>query len=188
MASLIFVSHPEVAVDAACPVTQWGLNETGHARARAFARSALLSDVTAIWSSEERKARDTAEHLAAYLDVPVQQDVCLGENDRTATGFLPPEVFERAADAFFANPETSFRGWERATDAQSRIVTAVRSIVAGHGRGDLAIVSHGAVGTLLYCALSRLPISRVHDQPGQGHYWSADLGNLVPRHPWRSIG
>jgi broad specificity phosphatase PhoE len=81
----------------------------------------------------------------------------LGENDRSATGFLPPEEFERVADQFFANPETSIRGWERAIDAQTRIVRAVERI---ESKGPTAIVSHGAVGTLLYCHLAGKPIDR----------------------------
>lgn len=36
------------------------------------------------------------------------------ENDRSSTGFLPPEEFEVVADAFFAQPGVSVRGWETA--------------------------------------------------------------------------
>ena len=79
------------------------------------------------------------------------------------------------------------RGWERAVDAQIRIVTAIRDIVGEHRGGDLAIATHGAVGTLLWCAFARTPIDRCHDQPGQGHYWIADLSTLEPRHGWRSL-
>ena len=46
----------------------------------------------------------------------------LGENDRSSTGYLPKAEFEAVADAFFARPEESVRGWERAVDAQRRIV------------------------------------------------------------------
>lgn len=188
MPDLIVISHPEVVVDPARPIPDWGLSEAGRRRAAAFAASPAFEDVTHIWSSAERKARDTAALLAAPRDLPVAVDARLGENDRSATGFLPPPEFEAAADAFFARPEMSFRGWERATDAQARIVAAVRKIVANHTGGDLAIATHGGVGTLLWCALSNTPIDRRHDQPGQGHYWTADLATLRPRHGWRSIG
>lgn len=185
MGSLIFITHPEVSVDPACLITEWALSAVGRDRAARLARSETLSDVTAIWASGERKALQTATYLSKRLGLPVKADARLGENDRTATGFLPPEVFETAADAFFAYPNTSFRGWERAIDAQTRIHRAVTDIIARHTDGDLAIVSHGAVGTLLFCALKGVPISRDHDQPGQGHFWSASLTDLVPRHHWR---
>lgn len=144
--------------------------------------------MTHIWASDERKASETAALLAAPRSLPFSIDAALGENDRSATGFLPPRAFEAAADAFFARPKSSFRGWERAVDAQARIESAVREIVANHRDGDLAIVTHGGVGTLLWCAFRGVPISRRYDQPGQGHYWQADLTTLRPDHGWRTIG
>jgi broad specificity phosphatase PhoE len=77
-------------------------------------------------------------------------------------GILPPEEFERVADQFFASPEVSVRGWERAIDAQSRIVQAVEGIAElDKTEGAVAIVSHGAVGTLLYCHLAGRPIDEI---------------------------
>ena len=98
-----------------------------------------------------------------------QVDERLHENDRSATGYLPPAEFQAMADRFFANPEQSVKGWERAVDAQSRIVAAVDDIAARHSTGgDLAIVAHGGVGALLLCALRGVAISRALDQPGNG--------------------
>ncbi|GGH37610.1 Broad specificity phosphatase PhoE [Cribrihabitans marinus] len=188
MARLVFVTHPDVRVEPALAIPDWGLSAEGRRRAADFAGSPRLASVSAIWSSAEAKAHETALILARALDLPVKVDAQLGENDRSATGYLPPEEFERTAEAFFAAPEQSFRGWERAIDAQERIHAAVRRIVAGHGTGDLMVVSHGAVGTLLYCRLRGLAIDRRHDQPHQGHWWSAELPALVPRHGWRPVG
>ena len=49
----------------------------------------------------------------------VEERPGIGENDRSATGFVPAEEFEALADTFFADPHTSIRGWERAIDALS---------------------------------------------------------------------
>jgi broad specificity phosphatase PhoE len=98
------------------------MNETGRHRAALFAGSDQMASVTHIWSSTETKARETASIIARPRDLPIAFDARLGENDRSATGFLPPPLFEAAADAFFANPETSFKGWETARAAQARIV------------------------------------------------------------------
>ena len=187
MPHLLIITHPEVVVDPHIPVRDWGLSETGRHRAALFAGSDQMASVTHIWSSTETKARETAGILARARDLPTAVDARLGENDRSATGFLPPPRFEAAADAFFANPETSFKGWETAHHAQARIVRAVQDITAHHTGGDLAIVTHGAVGTLLYCHLCDLAIDRTHDQPGQGHYWTADLTSLHPDHGWKPI-
>lgn len=188
MPRLIFITHPEVEVDPIREITEWGLSEEGRHRAAVFARSDVFTSATHVWSSAERKARETAAILAEPKNLPVSVDPHLGENDRSATGFLPPLEFEAAADAFFAKPETSFRGWECAVDAQARVEAAVRQIVARHSGDDLAIVAHGAVGTLLWCSLRRAQIDRMHDQPSQGHYWTADMLTLRPDAGWHPIG
>ena len=187
MACLIFVSHPAVVIDPHRPVPDWGLSAAGRAVAATLAGRDIVQRATHIWSSAERKAQDTAAILADRLGLPVSTRVDLGENDRSATGFLPPADFEAAADAFFAAPDQSYRGWETARAAQARIVEATRTIVAQHGAGDVIIVSHGGVGTLLWCHLAGVPIDRRHDQPGQGCYWIADLPALAVRGPWQQI-
>jgi len=187
MPDLLVISHPEVVVDPTVPTTEWRLSDAGRRRAAAVASSFAFADVTLIWTSAERKATDTAELLAVPKHLPVSVDSRLGENDRSATGFLPPAEFEVAADAFFAHPEDSIRGWERAADAQFRIEAAVREIVSKHRGGDLAISTHGGVGTLLWCALKGVGISRRHDQTSQGHYWRADLADLHPIHGWQVL-
>ena len=187
MACLIFVSHPAVVIDPHCPVPDWRLSDAGRTVAATLAGRDIVQRATHIWSSAERKAQDTAAILAGTLGLPVSTRADLGENDRSATGFLPPTEFEAAADAFFAAPDQSFDGWETARDAQTRIVAATRAIVAQHGAGELIIVSHGGVGTVLWCHLAGVPIDRRHDQPGQGCYWIADLPALGLRGPWQPI-
>lgn len=165
MPSLFFISHPEVVVDPAVPVERWRLSERGVSRMQAFASSDLMSNVSAIWASSETKALEAAGILGHHCSVSVQVNEALGENDRRATGFLPPDEFEQMASEFFARPEESVRGWERAVDAQARIMQAFKAITRPAPLGDIAIVSHGAVGTLLYCALTERVIHRRHDQP-----------------------
>lgn len=187
MARLIFITHPEVLIDPAIPVPRWRLSDAGRARMRRFADGPVAAHVAAIWASAEAKAIEAAGILAAGLGIGVSVDPDLGENDRSSTGFLPPAEFQRMAGVFFACPRESIRGWERALDAQSRVAGAVSRILSGHGRGDLAILGHGAVGTLLLSALRDQPISRAADQPFEGHYWIAALPHLVVEHGWQPI-
>ncbi len=122
-----------------------------------MARALTLSwagSVRAIWCSTEQKARDGAEILAGHLGLPVAALAELGENDRSATGYLPRTEFETVANLFFAHPEESVRGWERAIDAQRRVVEAVGRVLAVSADGsNIAIISHGGLGTLLLCRL-----------------------------------
>jgi len=188
--TLFFITHPDVAIDPEVPVTDWSLSPRGRARMAAFCAGDVAEAVTSVWCSTERKAREGAEMLAAACDCAVQEMAQLGENDRSSTGYLPPEDFERAADAFFARPDASVRGWERAVDAQTRIVTAVRGIIeADEQGGDIALVAHGAVGALFLCARLGGAISRDHDQPGQGggNCLACTLPDLTLVHSWRDI-
>jgi broad specificity phosphatase PhoE len=184
---VLFVTHPEVVADPATPVPQWGLSETGVRRMTAFAASPETDGLTAIWSSEETKAVKAATILAEARSLPVRTHAGLGENDRSATGFLPPPEFEAMADAFFGRPEESVRGWERAVDAQARIAAAFAEVLEQVPDGRIALVAHGGVGTLLKCRLAGLPISRSEDQPFQGCFWRWNIaaGRMV--HGWRPI-
>jgi broad specificity phosphatase PhoE len=110
-----------------------------------------------------------------------------GENDRTATGPVPPGEFEILANQFFREPARSVRGWERAVDAQARIGTALADLIHTDAPGDVAVVGHGGVGTLWYCQLLGLEIDRRYDQPKQGHYFRVDRVTARPTCAWLPI-
>lgn len=167
MAIAYYLSHPQVRVDPAVPVPDWGLSEPGRDRLRALQGRQWLAGIERIVSSEERKAVETGELIAAMIDRPVEVAADMHENDRSATGFLPPDEFETTADRFFAHPAESIRGWERAVDAQARIVGAVRKVLEARPETTL-FVGHGGVGTLLKCAIKGDPIDRRHDQAAEG--------------------
>lgn len=166
----LYLTHPQVRMDANVPVPLWGLSEEGRERAQAFAARRIVPAGTFVFSSRETKALELAEMVAALAGSPVLADHQMGENDRSATGFLPPALFEETADRFFAEPEMSVDGWEKAANAQRRIVdtvlAALRSVPP-----DTAVIfcGHGAVGTLLKCHLGVRKIARSEDQSRHGH-------------------
>lgn len=171
----LYITHPQVRIDPDVPVPEWGLSDIGRARAELSAKPDWARRLGRIVSSSETKAIETAGILAAAAGLAIEIAEDTHENDRSATGFLPPPEFEKAADWFFAHPDQSFgadagcRGWERAVDAQARIVGAVERILSGHDRKiPIAFVGHGGVGTLLKCHLAGNPIGRDRDQPAGG--------------------
>jgi len=182
---LRYLTHPQVRIDPDVPVPHWGLNEVGAARVAALAARGVLGGTTTIVSSAERKAVETAEPIAASLGIGMAVREAMHENDRSATGFLPPPEFETVADAFFANPDVSIRGWERAVDAQARIVRESEAVLVAHEDGDILLVGHGGVGTLLFCHLAAMPIARIRDQPaGGGNVFAYDLKARAMVHGW----
>ena len=161
----LYLTHPQVRMDAAVPVPLWGLSSEGRRRAESFAARGVVPAGTVVFSSRETKALELAELLAAAAGTLVLSDHQMGENDRSSTGFLPPALFEAQADKFFAHPQQSADGWERAIDAQARIVSTVRTALASVPPGVPAILcGHGAVGTLLKCRIGNRRISREEDQ------------------------
>ncbi|WP_367646840.1 histidine phosphatase family protein [Ruegeria arenilitoris] len=185
-----YLTHPQVQIDPAVDIPDWSLNDVGRSRVSRLAESlGVLRGTTRIISSQETKAIETAQPLAVALGLELEMRQDMHENDRSATGFLPPVEFEGVADQFFAHPNVSVRGWETASAAQDRIVRAVKSCLSEHGEGDILFVGHGGVGTLLFCALAQLPIDRRYDQgPGGGGNWfQFSTDDMKPLHGWRCI-
>jgi broad specificity phosphatase PhoE len=99
--------------------------------------------------------------------------------------------FEAMVDAFFAQPQTSVRGWEPAADGQARIVRAVELVISqASDDGPVSIIGHGGTGTLLYCHLAGVLISRRHEQPATngGNWFAFDgVSKKLVHVGWRSI-
>lgn len=185
----LYITHPQVRVDPDIPVPQWGLSDIGVSRARAASALLWVSRLRRIVSSAEIKAMETAAILAEAADIDYETVDAMHENDRSATGFLSPSEFEKAADWFFAHPTESFRGWEKAIDAQRRIVRAVEAALAGHDPArPIAFVGHGGVGTLLRCRLAGVRISRSRDQPeGGGNLFAFSLADRRVTCDWTAM-
>jgi broad specificity phosphatase PhoE len=189
MADILFITHPEVVIDPAVPVPEWPLSPIGRARMERFANDPILTGVRSIFSSGERKAIDGAAILSERLGIAPRIAEALGENDRSATGYIAPPEFWEVVDAFFSRPTESIRGWERAVDARDRIVDAVRGVAQMAPSGDIAIVAHGGVGSLLVAHLSGAETARDYAQPhgGGGCYFVIDRERLALRHGWRVV-
>jgi broad specificity phosphatase PhoE len=188
MVAHVYLSHPQVRVDPDVPVPEWGLSDDGRMRLTKALTAPWFQRFKRIVSSTETKAMETARMVAARTGLLAEVRGGLHENDRSATGYLPPEDFEKAADAFFQNPDDSFMGWETARDAQARIVRAVAGVIGEKPDSPTLFVGHGAVGTLLWCYLSRRGISRWFDQkPGGGCHFGFDFRLRTAFYAWQPI-
>ena len=185
MSLCYYITHPEVIIDPSVPTPDWGLSPEGLKRVQNLA-ARLPKTAFHVVSSAERKALETAWPLAARLATPVEVRPEMHENDRSSTGFLPEAEFNATADSFFSEPTRSVRGWERASDAQTRIVQEVDAVLAKTDRPVL-FTGHGAVGTLLYCALRAIPVDRVWDQARGGNWFAFDSEDRLPHDGWAPI-
>jgi broad specificity phosphatase PhoE len=106
---VFFITHPDVMIDPAVPVPDWPLNLRGRSRTQALATRSWISNVRRIFSSNERKARDAAQILADGLRLDGYRIVDdLGENDRSAPGFLDKTEFAATANAFLLHPKPAY--------------------------------------------------------------------------------
>nr|WP_052389714.1 hypothetical protein [Belnapia moabensis] len=62
-------------------------------------------------------------------------------------------------------------------------------LTASAGCGDIAVIAHGGVGTLLLCRLRGDPIGRQHDQPlnNGSNYFAFDAATRRVLHGWKAI-
>lgn len=186
MTILRYVAHAEVSIEPELPVPRWGLSQQGRERVTAMLEQPWLATVGAVVSSAETKAMQTATILAKRVGLPLEIRPESGETDRSATGYVPHDRHERLAAEFFAKPAASAAGWERAIDAQLRVVEALDELLDDRST-DTIVVGHGGVGTLLYCHLTGQAISGDLAPSGQGFYWAFDRGNRQAIHHWRPI-
>jgi broad specificity phosphatase PhoE len=156
----------------------------------AMLRQPWVRRIGAVYCSPEKKSVDCARILTGFLGFPYQIVEALGEIDRSATGYLPPDEHRATADLLFSHPDDSIRGWETARDAQHRMVAAIESVLAHPAaQGDLAILTHGGVAALYLCHLKGIAIDRGQEapHPGGGCYYCFAEGTRALLHGWKTI-
>ena len=113
------------------------LNETGRAQARALAAQLAGTPFDAVYSSDLRRAHQTAVIVAAPHAVPVVADVGLREIDVGSwSGLTRPEIEERF-------PGMDHHDGETREKHLARVLAAVERIACAHPGERILIVSHG---------------------------------------------
>jgi len=150
---LILVKHslPEIEQDQ--PAREWHLSNQGMERARRLATQLTAYRPEVLVSSAEPKARETAEILAELLGLQVHVKQDLHEHDRSETGFLSKEQFQKAIQEFFLNPAEPVFGKETADEAHSRFSKAMHSVLETHDNQTAVVVAHGTVISLFVSRL-----------------------------------
>lgn len=157
MRRLILVRHAAPMKQPEVPAREWSLSPAGHADAARLAQLLAAyapAAITAIISSDELKARQTAQPLADRLGLPVAILAGLHEHERRAVGYLGDAAFQATMARLFAEPDTLVFGEETANQALARFTQAVRETLARHPGGELALFTHGTVLSLFVAAHS----------------------------------
>jgi 2,3-bisphosphoglycerate-dependent phosphoglycerate mutase len=179
---VLAIRHGETAWNVATRIQgklDIGLNDTGHSQAKrlgaALARSQTQEPITSIYSSDLRRAYDTAQAISKATGVPVVTDEGLRER---GFGVFEGKTFDEVAQLWpdqaqrwrQRDPDFCPEGGESLTMFRDRILAASQALTARHPGEQIALVAHGGVMDVLYRAAT-----------GQGiqapRTWS--LGNAV---------
>lgn len=155
MRTLLLIKHalPEIIKEQ--PANSWRLAEAGRQSCRALAERLKPYAPSTIITSTEPKAAETGQLAARYLGLPCEEQEDLHEHERTGVEWMGRQAFESAVRLFFRQPDELAFGRETANQARARFARAVQDTLIQYPVGNLAIVAHGTVITLLTCAYNR---------------------------------
>jgi probable phosphoglycerate mutase len=124
------------------------LNALGRRQAGALADELAGERIDAVYSSDLRRALETATIVAQRIGVPVRPLHELREIDVGSwSGLTMDEIRTQLPDAIDRLHEHGY-GWdggETPEELQVRVVRALREIVAAHPGGRVLVVTHGGV-------------------------------------------
>ena len=154
------------------------LAERGHEQARRLVAALAADEVTALYSSPSRRARQTAAPLEQALGMTAEVEDGLAEFDSSDTSYVPVEELKAAGDPRWT---ALVHGDLYSHDVdpvafRARVVDAVERIAARHPGGRAVLLTHAgainaAAGAVLgqertiwfapdYCSISRLAAAR----------------------------
>lgn len=131
---VVFVRHALPVVDDTVPRGRWPLADEGQIAAQQLAARLQLPDGELVVSSEELKARQTAEAFSDQMVV----DPRLNEVQRPWT----PGNYRRLAETWLRGVEVE--GWEAKTSAVDRMAAAVTEAIQ-EGDGSACLVTRGLI-------------------------------------------
>jgi broad specificity phosphatase PhoE len=123
------------------------LNARGREQAGALAERLERERIDAVYSSDLRRAQETAEIVAERLGHDVQTDARLREVDVGEwSGLTIAEIEDRFPEAFERWRAYEHHGWETGEsydEMAERVVAALHDIADRHPDGCVLVVTHG---------------------------------------------
>jgi broad specificity phosphatase PhoE len=146
---LIFVRHSLPSFQSGVHASLWELSDEGLRRASLLPQHLIPFAPSRIISSQETKAQQTAQVIAAALHLHLQVGSGLQEHERPqAAGDTSQEQFETLVAAFFTHPGQLVFGSETADHTFARFSNSIDQLIGAYPQETLVIVSHGTVISL----------------------------------------
>lgn len=174
---LILVKHSVPEIEKDRPANTWKLSKEGQLRAQRLAEQLESFAPEVILSSNEPKAKETAEILARHLQLSMQILPDLHEHDRSGVPYLSHDVFQASIRDFFQKPNELVFGKETAHQAYVRFYRAIHSILNENSNKTVVIVTHGTVISLFVSRLTGSSDLELWSQLGLPSFIAMDLGS-----------
>jgi broad specificity phosphatase PhoE len=145
VSKLILVKHAAPEVQPGVSSEQWHLSERGRASCAALAEALRVHQPGVVVSSEEPKAKQTAELVGQHLGLTWQTAPGLHEHDRRAVPHMRSSEFISNVELMLRKRDERVLGHESAGEALRRFRDALRDVLAQHANETVAVVSHGTV-------------------------------------------
>jgi len=137
------------------------LNERGRGQAGALAERLEETSLEAVWSSDLRRARDTAAVVAERQGVGLKTTADLREVNVGAWAGLTRSEAETRFPEAFAQWKAGFVGWEDGEtyeELSERVVRALLRIAEEHPTRPVLVVSHGGCIRAIHAAALGLDV------------------------------
>ena len=165
------------------------LSDTGLAQAERLARylAEMKTGFDALYSSDLKRARQTAEALAAVLDLPIQADPRLREVDlgdwqgltREEVEAWDPERYAAFRADWYHTPSPN---GEARSQLKARVRAAFDDITARHPGQTVALVSHGGtLGMLIESLFGKI------ERPSLSKTSITTVEQAEPGAPWQLV-
>ena len=172
---LILVRHSVPQFETDHPANTWKLSDKGRLRAHRLAEQLESYEPEVIVSSDEPKAKETADILGIHLRLQVQILPDLHEHDRSNVRFLSHDAFQRSIREFFQKPHELVFGEETADQTHARFYQAVHSVLNKHRDKTVVIVTHGTVISLFVSRLTGTSDLELWNKLGLPSFVAMDL-------------
>jgi len=169
MTTLILVRHGE---------TDWNvegrwqgqidvpMNINGHHQAQLMADSLIHASISAIYSSDLRRASETAGYLARKINLQVTSDIRLREiHQGVWQGLRISEIQGNYRSEFESREKNPLQvappGGETVLQVGERLISFLAELIPRYPLETVAIVTHGFVIALLQILLNREPFENI---------------------------
>jgi len=158
---LIVIRHAQSLANAEGRIQghlDFALSELGRRQSERLAARLAAAGVDALYTSPLKRARETADVLAARLGLTVEDVLALRERDvGELAGLNRAELLARFPQYGRPGADVSrikVEGFEQDAELTERVTSTFRRIISAHEGGTVAVVTHGGViGTVFRWAL-----------------------------------